>query len=58
MGAGAGKIVVSCEFVDKATGDVVFVRKVDGKVIGAGQSTEGAVKGISKEIAGVVEKAW
>jgi Domain of unknown function (DUF4410) len=58
MGAGAGKIVVNCEFVDKATGDVVFTRKVDGKVIGTGQSTEGAIKGISKEIAGVINSSW
>jgi hypothetical protein len=58
MGAGAGKIVVNCEFVDKSTGDVIFTRKVDGKVIGGGQSTEGAIKGISKEIAGVVNDAW
>jgi hypothetical protein len=58
MGAGAGKIVVNCEFVDKATGEVVYTRKVDGKVIGSGESTEGAIKGISKEIAGVVKDAW
>jgi hypothetical protein len=58
MGAGAGKIVVNCEFADKATGDVVYVRKVDGKVIGTGESTEGAIKGISKEIAGVINGAW
>ena len=58
MGAGAGKIVVNCEFVDKATGSVVFVRKVDGKVIKVGESSEGAIKGISKEIAGVINDAW
>jgi hypothetical protein len=49
---------VNCEFFDKATGDVVFTRKVDGKVIGTGQSTEGAIKGISKEIAGVINSSW
>lgn len=58
FGAGAGKIAVQCEFVDKATGEVIYTRKVDGKVIGTFQSTEGAVSGVSKEIAKVIDGAW
>ncbi len=58
LGAGKGKIVAMCTFVDKATGDVVWERKVDGRVIGAGQSTEGAIKGLSKEVAGVIGNHW
>ncbi len=58
MGAGKGKIVVLCEFVDKATGEVVWQRKADGRVIGAGQPTEGAIKGLSKEIAKHVSENW
>ena len=58
MGAGKGKIVVLCTFVDKATGEVLWQRKADGRVIGAGQSTEGAVKGLSKEIAKHIRENW
>jgi len=58
LGAGKGKIVALCSFVDKATGNVIWERKVDGRVIGAGQSTEGAIKGLSKEVAGVIGGNW
>lgn len=58
FGAGKGKIVVLCSFVDKATGEVVWERKADGRVIGAGQSTEGAIKGLSKEIAKHIRENW
>jgi Domain of unknown function (DUF4410) len=58
MGAGKGKIVAQCQFVDKASGEVIFDRKVDGRVIGAGQSTEGAIKGLSKELAKVIGQSW
>ena len=58
FGAGKGKIVVMCEFVDKATGEVIWQRQADGRVIGAGQSTEGAVKGLSKEIAKHIRENW
>ena len=58
FGAGKGKIVVLCEFVDKATGEVIWQRQADGRVIGVGQSTEGAVKGLSKEIAKHIRENW
>lgn len=58
FGAGKGKIVVLCDFVDKATGEVIWQRKADGRVIGAGQSTEGAIKGLSKEIAKHIRENW
>lgn len=58
FGAGKGKIVVLCEFVDKATGEVIWQRQADGRVIGAGQSTEGAVKGLSKEVAKHIRENW
>lgn len=58
FGAGKGKIVAQCEFVDKDTGEVIWTRKVDGRVIGVGQSTEGAVKGLSKEIAKGIDQNW
>ncbi len=58
FGAGKGKIVVLCDFIDKETGEVIWQRKADGRVIGAGQSTEGAVKGLSKEIAKHIRENW
>ncbi len=58
FGAGKGKIVALCQFVDKATGEVLWERQADGRVIGAGQPTEGAVKGLSKEIAKHIESNW
>ena len=58
LGAGKGKIVAMCSFVDKATGDVLWQRKADGRVIGAGQATEGAIKGLSKEIAKHIRENW
>ena len=58
MGAGKGKIVAMCTFLDKSTGEVIWERKVDGRVIGAGQSTQGAIKGLSKEVAKVVGEKW
>lgn len=58
FGAGKGKIVAQCQFVDKDTGEVIWTRKIDGRVIGVGQSTEGAVKGLSKEIAKVIDQNW
>ena len=58
FGAGKGKIVVLCEFVDKQTGQVIWQRKADGRVIGVGQATEGAVKGLSKEIAKHIRENW
>jgi hypothetical protein len=58
FGAGKGKIVVQCQFVDKTTGEVLLDRKVDGRVIGFGQSTEGAIQGVSKEIKKVVDDNW
>ena len=58
MGAGKGKIVVMCTFVDKAKGDVLWQRKADGRVIGAAQATEGAIKGLSKEIAKHIHENW
>ena len=58
MGAGKGKIVALVEFVDKASGEVIWTRKVDGRVIGTFQSTEGAIKGLGKEVAGVVKDNW
>jgi hypothetical protein len=58
FGAGKGKIVTLCEFVDKDTGEVIWQRKADGRVIGVGQPTEGAIKGLSKEIAKHISENW
>jgi hypothetical protein len=58
MGAGKGKIVAQLQFVDKAGSEIVWERKVDGRVIGAMQSTEGAIKGLGKEVAKVIDEQW
>lgn len=58
LGAGKGKIVARCDFIDKQTGELVWSRKVDGRVIGAMQPTEGAIKGLSKEVAKVIDQRW
>jgi diadenosine tetraphosphatase ApaH/serine/threonine PP2A family protein phosphatase len=58
FGAGKGKIVAKCQFVDKDTGEVIWERKVDGRVIGTFQSTEGAIKGLSTEVAKVIDQNW
>jgi hypothetical protein len=58
FGAGKGKIVARCQFVDKDTGEVIWERKVDGRVIGTFQSTEGAIKGLSTEVAKVIDQSW
>ena len=58
FGAGKGKIVAMLQYVDKETGQVIWERKVDGRVIGAGQSTEGAIKGLSNEVAKVTESNY
>ncbi len=58
LGAGKGKIVALCQFVDKDTGHVLWEHKVDGRVVGAAQSTEGAIKGLSKEVAKVIDQNW
>jgi len=51
FGAGRGKIVAMCTFVDEASGEVIWERKVDGSVIGFGQATEGGIQGLAKEVA-------
>jgi hypothetical protein len=59
FGAGAGKIAAVCQFVDKETGQVIWERKVDGKVIGTGQSTEGIEgnrQGCGQELVGGLMK--
>jgi hypothetical protein len=58
LGAGKGKIVAKLQFIDKASENVIWERKVDGRVIGATQSTEGAIKGLGKEVAGVIDDNW
>lgn len=58
FGAGKGKIVAMCTFVNKNSGNVVWERKVDGRVIGTFQDTQGAIKGLSKEIAKVIQGSW
>lgn len=56
MGAGKGKIVAHLQFLDKASGKVIWDRKVDGRVIGTMQSTEGAIEGLGKEV--VIDENW
>lgn len=58
FGAGKGKIVARCQFIDKESGQVVLERQVDGRVIKTGQSTEGAIQGLAKEIKKIVDQNW
>ena len=58
LGAGKGKIVAQVTFVDKDTGEVIWERKVDGRVIGTFQAAEGAIKGLAKEVAKHIRQNW
>jgi hypothetical protein len=58
FGAGKGKIVAACQFIDKESGQVVWERQVDGQVYRTGESTEGAIQGVSKEIKKVINQNW
>ena len=56
FGAGKGKIVALCYFVDKESGEVIWERQVDGRVIGFGQPTEGGIQGLAREVAKRIRK--
>lgn len=54
FGAGKTKVVAHIKFVDRATGDVLFEKDVDGKVILGGLvkgESIGATRGLAKEVA-------
>lgn len=60
FGAGKTKIVAHVKFVDKATGNVLFEKDVDGKVIIGvfGGESKGATRGVAKEVAKVAKKQF
>lgn len=60
FGAGMTKVVAHIKFIDSATGNVLFEKDVDGKVIigfVGGEST-GATRGLAKEVAKVAKKTF
>jgi hypothetical protein len=59
FGAGKAKVVAEIKIVDRATGNVLLDRKVDGKVIMGlfGGNTNGATRGLAKEVAKETKKA-
>jgi hypothetical protein len=58
FGAGKTKIKATVRFTDAASGDVVFEKDVDGKVIMgfAGGDSMGAAHGLAKEVAKVAKE--
>ncbi|MGB7923051.1 MAG: DUF4410 domain-containing protein [Pyrinomonadaceae bacterium] len=60
FGAGKTKVVAHVKFIDKATGNVVFERDVDGKVaIGLfGGESKTSLRDVGKEIAEVTKKRF
>jgi hypothetical protein len=60
FGAGATKVVAHIKFVDAATGNVLFEKDVDGKVIIGffGGESSGATRGLAKEVAKVAKKTF
>ena len=60
FGAGKTKIIVHAKFVDKATGQVVLERDVQGRIEWGvfGGDSKGALKGVGKEIAQVAKKKF
>jgi len=60
MGAGKTKIIVHAKFIDKATGQVVLERDVQGKIEWGmfGGASKGALDGLGKEIAQVAKQKF
>lgn len=58
LGAGKGKIVAQVTFVDKDTGEVIWERKVDGRVIGTFQPVEEAINRLAIEVAKRIRQNW
>ncbi len=59
-GAGKTKIVAHVKFIDKATGNVLFEKDVDGKVVIGifGGDSKGSLHGVGKEISEVAKKQF
>jgi hypothetical protein len=60
FGAGTTKAAAHVKFIDAATGDVLFEKDVDGKVIIGlmGGDSTGATRGLAKEVAKVAKKKF
>ncbi len=60
FGAGAAKVVAHVKFTDSTTGEVLFEKDVDGKVIMGvfGGDSNGATRGLAKEVAEVAKKKF
>lgn len=61
FGAGKTKIVAHVKFIDRATGDVLFEKDVDGKVILGGLvkgESISATRGLAKEVAKVTTEKF
>jgi len=60
FGAGTTKVVAHVKFIDTVTGNVLFEKDVDGKVIIGffGGDSSGSTRGLAKEVAKVAKKKF
>ena len=60
FGAGKTKVVAHVKFIDKANGNVLFEKDVDGKVVFGlfGGQSKTSLRDVGKEIAGVAKKQF
>jgi hypothetical protein len=60
FGAATTKVVAHVKFIDATTGNVLFEKDVDGKVIIGlmGGDSNGATRGLAKEVAKVAKKKF